>query len=105
VRSLENGDRKLILLDETLKGTNSKDKQEGSIALIEKLLKYPSVGFFATHDLALGQLAAKYPNNVLNRSFEISIQGDQMEIDYRLREGVCKNLNAAFLMHKMGIVD
>ena len=105
VRSLENGDRKLILLDEILKGTNSKDKQEGSIALIEKLLKYPSVGFFATHDLALGQLADKYPENVMNRSFEITIEGDQMEIDYRLREGVCKNLNAAFLMHRMGIVD
>jgi len=105
VKSLERGERKLILLDEILKGTNSKDKQEGSIALIEKLLKYPSVGFFATHDLALGTLADKYPNHVMNRSFEISIQGDQMEIDYKLREGVCKNLNAAFLMHKMGIVD
>ena len=105
VKSLEEGERKLILLDEILKGTNSKDKQEGSIALIEKLLKYPSVGFFATHDLALGQLAEKYPDNVMNRSFEISIQGDQMEIDYKLREGVCKNLNAAFLMQKMGIVD
>src|SRR5690606_499448 len=96
VQGLEAGERRLILLDEILKGTNSVDKQEGSIALIEKLLNYPSVRFFATHDLALGELASKYPENVLNRSFEIEIRGDQMHIDYRLRPGVCKNLNAAF---------
>jgi DNA mismatch repair ATPase MutS len=101
---LEKGEQQLILLDEILKGTNSKDKQTGSIALIKQLLKYNSVGLFATHDLALGVLETHFPLNVKNLCFEIEIQGDQMIIDYKLHKGICKNLNATFLMKNMGIL-
>ena len=44
ISELESGTTYLILLDEILKGTNSKDKQAGSIALLEQLIKYQSVG-------------------------------------------------------------
>jgi DMSO reductase anchor subunit len=71
IDELENGGERLILLDEILKGTNSKDKQAGSIALIEQLLHYKSVGLFATHDLMLGELANRFPNQVNNLCFEI----------------------------------
>ena len=54
IGELEQGKEKLILLDEILKGTNSSDKQTGSIALIRQLMKYKLAGLFATHDLALG---------------------------------------------------
>jgi len=104
IEELESGKQKLILLDEILKGTNSKDKQAGSIALIEQLLNYKSVGLFATHDLMLGQLADQYPGHVHNLCFEIEISGDKMMIDYKLHNGVCKNLNATYLMRNMGIL-
>jgi hypothetical protein len=104
IDELDSGKRKLILLDEILKGTNSRDKQAGSIALIEQLLNYKSVGLFATHDLALGDLAQRYPGYVNNLCFEIEIAGDKMVIDYKLHNGVCKNLNATFLMKNMGIL-
>ncbi len=104
IDELESGKEKLILLDEILKGTNSKDKQAGSIALIEQLLNYKSVGLFATHDLALGELADRYPGHVNNLCFEIEIEGDKMVIDYKLHKGVCKNLNATYLMRNMGIL-
>lgn len=104
IDELEGGEQKLILLDEILKGTNSRDKQAGSIALIEQLLKYKSVGLFATHDLALGELAGQYPDNVKNLCFEIEIADAKMVIDYKLHQGVCKNLNATFLMKNMGIL-
>ncbi len=104
IDELQSGKKKLILLDEILKGTNSKDKQAGSIALIEQLLHYKSVGFFATHDLMLGELASRFPGQVNNLCFEIQIEGDKMLIDYRLHAGVCKNLNATFLMKNMGIL-
>jgi hypothetical protein len=32
------------------------------------------------------------------------IDKDRMDIDYKLRPGVCKNLNASYLMKKMGIL-
>ncbi len=104
IDELESGKQKFILLDEILKGTNSKDKQAGSIALIEQLLRYRSIGMFATHDLMLGELADHYPENVNNLCFEIEISGDQMLIDYKLHHGVCKNLNATYLMKNMGIL-
>ncbi len=104
IDELESGKKKLILLDEILKGTNSKDKQAGSIALIEQLLHYRSVGLFATHDLMLGELADRFPGQVNNLCFEIQIKGDKMHIDYKLHPGVCKNLNATFLMKNMGIL-
>ena len=56
IDELESGRQMLILLDEILKGTNSADKQTGSIALIKQLMNYNVVGMFATHDLALGDL-------------------------------------------------
>ena len=104
IDELESGKKKLILLDEILKGTNSKDKQAGSIALIEQLLHYKSVGLFATHDLMLGELATRFPGQVNNLCFEIQIENDKMLIDYKLHDGVCKNLNATYLMKNMGIL-
>ena len=104
ISELESGQRTFILLDEILKGTNSKDKQAGSIALLEQLIKYESVGLIATHDLILGDLIKSYPKNISNLCFEIQIVNDEMSIDYKLQEGVCQNLNATFLMKKMGIL-
>jgi hypothetical protein len=104
IQELEQGRRKLILLDEILKGTNSSDKQSGSIALIKQLMNYNVAGIFATHDIAISTLINIYPDNIRNLCFEISIENDRMEIDYKLRPGVCKNLNASYLMKKMGIV-
>lgn len=104
ITELESGQRTFILLDEILKGTNSKDKQAGSIALLEQLIKYQSVGLIATHDLILGDLIRAYPENIRNLCFEIQIVNDGMSIDYKLQDGVCQNLNATFLMKKMGIL-
>ena len=101
---MRDGHQIFILLDEILKGTNSTDKQSGSMALMRQLVNYESVGFIATHDLILGELSDEFPTHIRNFCFEIEIVGDQMKIDYRLKDGICQNLNASFLMRKMGIV-
>lgn len=93
-----------ILLDEILRGTNSADKQRGSLALVKKLITLPIGGVLATHDLALGLLADEYPQNISSYCFEAEIEGDSLTFDYKLHKGVAHNLNAYFLMEKMGIV-
>jgi len=99
-----NPDKKyVIILDEILKGTNSKDKLMGSILFLEKLLKYPISGLIATHDLELGKLADKYPDNFKNICFEITIANDDVTYDYKLRPGITQNFNATFLLGKMGL--
>ena len=93
----------VIILDEILKGTNSKDKLMGSILFLEKLLKYPISGLIATHDLELGKLSDKHPDNFRNICFEITIANDDVTYDYKLRPGVTQNFNATFLLAKMGL--
>lgn len=104
IDELEKGKSKFILLDEILKGTNSNDKRTGSMALINQLVKYNTIAMVATHDQVLGELRNEYPDNVTNRCFEISIVNDKMHIDYKIRDGVCQNLNATYLMKNMGII-
>jgi len=100
---LENGEKLFIILDEILRGTNSKDKQKGSKSLLRQFVRLGASGLIATHDLALGDLAADFPENVINKRFEVEIEHDQLQFDYLLKEGVAQNLNATFLMKKMGI--
>jgi hypothetical protein len=99
------GEKLLILLDEILKGTNSRDKQSGSIALLEKLLRYQASGLIATHDLALGEMEKTSPQNITNKSFEVVIENDLLVFDYKLKDGIARQMNATFLMKKMGITD
>lgn len=94
----------LILLDEILKGTNSNDKQAGSIALVRQLLPYSALTIIATHDLALGDLEREYPGRVVNYCFEANIENDQLSFDYKLKQGLAQRMNASFLMKKMGII-
>lgn len=103
IRQLESGDPVFIILDEILRGTNSADKQKGSKALISQLVKLGASGMIATHDLTLGELAAVFPENVANKRFEVEIEANELVFDYKLKEGISKNLNASFLMKKMGI--
>jgi hypothetical protein len=94
----------IILLDEILKGTNSTDKQAGSIALVKQLLPHPCLAIIATHDLALGQLETQFPDQVKNYCFEANIENDQLSFDYKLKPGLAQKMNATFLMKKMGII-
>lgn len=92
-----------ILLDEILKGTNSKDQHLGSAALIKNIIQHGGRGLIATHDLELTDLATMYPAHIKNIAFEIDMQGDKMIFSYQYREGVCQNMNASMLMKQMGI--
>jgi hypothetical protein len=100
---LKEGEELFIILDEILKGTNSVDKQKGSFALMKQLITYNTCGIIATHDLALGSLEQEYPVQIRNYRFEADITDNELSFSYKLREGVAQNMNASFLMKKMGI--
>lgn len=103
IDELKNGTELFIILDEILKGTNSKDKHAGSEALLKQFVSLQTSGIVATHDVSLGILQTLFPDNLKNRCFEVDISGDQLLFDYKLHEGVSKNMNATVLMRKMGI--
>jgi len=92
-----------FLLDEILKGTNSKDRHTGSKALIEQLIKSGGAGIIATHDLELSSLEAQYDGNLENLCMEVEVNDDELVFDYKLKKGVSKSFNATTLMRNMGI--
>lgn len=92
-----------IILDEILKGTNSKDKEIGSKKFVQKLVSSGSTGIIATHDLALCTISEEYPQ-VINHYFDAEIVNNELNFDYSIKNGVCKNMNASFLLKKMEIV-
>ena len=96
-------DRFFIILDEILKGTNSKDKAEGSKKFVKKLVDSKSTGVIATHDLSLCTLAEELPE-VKNHYFDAEIIDDELFFDYTFKKGICQNMNASFLLKKMEIV-
>lgn len=104
MQELRSGKPAFILLDEILKGTNSTDKQLGSRELLRQLKDMNALVVLATHDIALGNLAEQYPNQIANACFEGKIENDQLAFDYTLHPGVAQKANATFLMRKMGII-
>ena len=103
IDKLEAGEELFIILDEILKGTNSMDKQKGSFALIKQFMHMNANGIIATHDLLLGTLIESFPQNIRNYCFEADITNNELTFSYQMRNGVAQNMNACFLMKKMGI--
>ncbi len=92
-----------IILDEILKGTNSTDKAIGSRKFVEKLVASKATGIIATHDLSLCEISNAL-QQVKNYYFDAEIVNDELHFDYTLKTGICKNMNASFLLKKMEII-
>lgn len=93
-----------VLLDEILRGTNSDDKRNGTIEVIKKVIVKKAIGAIATHDIEVCLTTNEYPNTLTNKCFEVEIKEDELHFDYKLRNGICKNKSATFLMKKMGVI-
>ena len=93
-----------VLLDEILRGTNSDDKRNGTIEVVKKVITKKAIGAIATHDIEVCLTTNDYPNVLTNKCFEVEIHNDELHFDYKLRDGICQNRSATFLMKKMGVI-
>lgn len=91
-----------FMIDEMLKGTNTLDRQKGSIVLIKQLLKQRAGGIIATHDLELTKLGVE-EEKIKNAHFDGYVKEDKLLFDYKLKQGICESFNAVVLMRKIGI--
>lgn len=101
--SIKTSSNSLVLIDEMLRGTNSRDKYLGSKVFIEKLIDQQTPALFATHDLQLSEMIADYPEQVRNYHFDIQINEGEMNFDYKLKHGPCTTFNAALLLKEIGL--
>ncbi|UXR65988.1 DNA mismatch repair protein MutS [Bdellovibrio bacteriovorus] len=94
----------LYLIDEIFRGTNNRERQIGSRAVIQTLAQEKSaMGFISTHDLELTALEANNPT-LLNLHFREDIdENGKMIFHYHLRLGPCPTTNALRIMAAEGI--
>jgi len=102
---ISTGEPILFILDEILKGTNSADKSLGSHLFLKRLVEMGGTGFIATHDISVGEMEKEFPESIVNKCFEIDIDGELIKFDYKLKDGIAFRMNAALLMKQMGILD
>ncbi|WPO78193.1 MutS-related protein [Flavobacterium sp. KACC 22761] len=93
-----------VLLDEILRGTNSDDKRNGTIEVVKKIIAKNAIGAIATHDIEVCLTTNDFPHVLTNQCFEVEIKNNELYFDYKLRNGICKNKSATFLMQKMGVI-
>ncbi len=100
---LEMRENDFFILDEILKGTNSTDKSTGSRMFLRRLVELGGTGLIATHDISLGDMEDEFPENIENKCFEIDIDGENINFDYKIHDGITRKMNATLLMKQMGI--
>ncbi|GLR17102.1 DNA mismatch repair protein MutS [Portibacter lacus] len=92
-----------ILIDEMLRGTNSRDKLIGSIGIAKRLLAEKTYSMIATHDIKLAELGLEIPEGIANYYFDIDYADGELVFDYKVKQGICENFNASFLLSQLGI--
>ncbi|MFN5417421.1 MAG: MutS-related protein [Flavobacteriia bacterium] len=102
--NMQTDKQSFVLLDEILKGTNSKDKEEGSKKFLQKMKRIGAKGIIATHDLSLCVLSNE-DTAFVNFYFDSTISNNELSFDYKMKNGICQNMNASFLLQKMNLVD
>ena len=93
----------LFLIDEIFRGTNSKDRTDGALLVLERLSSPLILGFMSTHDYALCQASELESMSVAPYHFSEYYNDEGIFFDYRLSPGVSMSSNARYLMQLMGI--
>lgn len=102
IEAAKKGEKVFFLLDEIFKGTNSKDRHDGAIVLINQLVNNKALGMVSTHDLELCDLEDT-KEWIRNYNFQEYYEDNNIKFDYKLREGRSKTQNAIHLMKLAGI--
>jgi DNA mismatch repair ATPase MutS len=104
LKAADQGEPVLFLVDEIFRGTNNRERQIGSRAVIKSLARPPgAMGFISTHDLELTSLETSSPT-LMNLHFREDIDDrGKMVFSYHLRHGPCPTTNALKIMQAEGI--
>lgn len=105
VLKINDGRNWFILIDELFKGTNVQDAMKCSSTVIEGLLKINrSLFILSTHLYEIGESLKQYSNIRFNY-FETTITGDQLEFNYKMKEGISNDRLGYLILKKEGVVQ
>lgn len=103
VDAVRNDETALFLLDELFRGTNSQDRHDGAVAVLNALTNQKTIGIISTHDMELCKLAEHDKIKFVNYHFEEQYLGSTITFDYKLKPGQSTTKNAMFLIRMIGI--
>lgn len=89
-------------VDEIYKGTNNRERMQGSAAFLRTVAGKKGVGLVSTHDLELASLEKEIPS-LSNWHFEETIREGRMSFEYKLKPGPCPTTNALRIMEMEGL--
>ncbi len=89
LRESEKGNS-IILIDEVLKGTNTRERLYATKAILQRLSEKNSFNYITTHDIEI----AKENNNYILKHFTEIVENEKMGFDYKIRDGVITSGNA-----------
>lgn len=92
----------LILIDEIFRGTNTKERIEASIGVLNYLAKQNAIVFVATHDL---EIKDKTDSSYENYHFGENVGKQGIEFDYKLKKGTAVVGNALKILKYLGYPD
>jgi hypothetical protein len=103
IRSTEQEEPVLFLIDEILSGTNSADRRVAVGAVVQTLIRHVAIGAFSTHDLALAEIAESPQWKGVNVHMQAENPDEPLEFDYRLKPGILRQTNALAIVRMIGI--
>lgn len=102
---ITDGRKWLVLIDELFKGTNVQDAMKCSLSVIQGLLKiHNSLFILSTHLYEIGQDLKAFPN-ISFRYFETSVNEDQLEFSYQLKEGISNDRLGYLILKREKVVE
>jgi DNA mismatch repair protein MutS len=105
LEKISDGNNWLILIDELFKGTNIQDAMKCSTVVIEGLRKMQkSLFILSTHLYEIGDGLKQYPN-IQFRYFETSMENDQLEFSYQIKEGISNDRIGYLILKREGVTD
>ncbi|AXR67632.1 MutS family DNA mismatch repair protein [Leptospira mayottensis] len=99
VKKIQNSDLPhLVLLDEILKGTNTRERSLACKGILKELKKNRVIGLITSHDLELAKV-----EDVILKHFQEEILNGSMYFDYKIREGLVQTSNALRILVQEGL--
>ncbi|TGK27908.1 DNA mismatch repair protein [Leptospira gomenensis] len=88
----------LVLLDEILKGTNTRERSLACKGILKELKKNRAIGFVTSHDLELAKV-----DGVVLKHFQEEVLDGVMHFDYKIRNGLVETSNALRILIQEGM--
>lgn len=96
VRKLEETGKALVVIDEILRGTNSRERIAASAAILKYLEERNCMVIVASHDMELAKMLQIHAYR--NYYFCEKETKGRIEFDYKIHEGICMQTNAIKLL-------